>query len=235
MRQTTHKTARRIRYLQEKLRTVSFLLETTYGPPPPQRRRRPLDVLIMTILSQNTNDRNSERAYRAMRKAFPTWEAVMNAPQRRLVRLLKPGGLAATKSRRIRRLLRSIAAQGELMLGNLRRLSTEEVESRLLSFDGVGYKTARCVLLFALGRDVFPIDTHIFRVLRRLDVIPEGMSVEKAHQYLPARVPPGRSYALHLHLIAHGRQICHPRKPECAACVLRRLCPHGRRREQPGV
>ena len=214
------KTKRKVRRIQE-------LLAAAYGEPSPQQEGAPLDSLIMTILSQNTNDVNSHRAYRAMREAFPTWEDVMRAPRAKLERVLKPGGLARTKSGRIQRILRSIADSGELSLDHLRRMADDEAERCLLAYEGVGYKTARCVLLFALGRDAFPIDTHILRVLKRLGILPEGMSADKAHEYMPPLIPKGKCYIFHVNLIAHGRQVCHPRKPECAGCVLRRLCAYG--------
>jgi len=209
--------------LRNKLKSVDRLLEKEYGTPK-RRRIDPLDELILTILSQNTNDRNRDRAFRAMRQAFPTWEDVMNAPRAKLEKVLKPGGLAKTKSGRIQKILRSIAKRGPLNLEYLRPLPTEEVERILQSFDGVGPKTARCVLLFSLGREAFPIDTHIFRVLKRLGIIPEGMNAAKAHQYVPQFVRDGRSYVLHLNAIRHGRAVCHARNPDCGICVIRRHC-----------
>ena len=209
--------------IRNKLKSVDRLLDKEYGVPK-RKRIDPLDELIVTILSQNTNDRNRDRAYTAMREAFPTWRDVMNAPQAGLEKVLKPGGLAKTKSGRIQKILRSVAKRGSLSLNYLRRLPTEEVERELESFVGVGPKTARCVLLFSLGREVFPIDTHIFRVLGRLGVIPSGMTPAKAHEYVPEFVPEGRSYVLHLNIIAHGRTVCHPRNPACHDCVVRRHC-----------
>lgn len=199
------------------------MLEKQFGVPK-HKRTDPLDELILTILSQNTNDRNRDRAYAAMREAFPTWPDVMNAPRAKLEKVLKPGGLAKTKSRRIQNILREIAKRGSLNLNYLRRLPTEQVEKVLESFEGVGPKTVRCVLLFSLGREAFPIDTHIFRVMRRLGVIPSGMNVAKAHEYVPQFVPVGRSHALHLNIITHGRTVCHARKPSCPSCVVKRHC-----------
>ena len=211
------------RTVRNKLRSVDRLLEKEYGI---LKRKRidPLDELILTILSQNTNDRNRDRAYAAMREAFPTWTDVMNAPRAKLEKVLKPGGLAKTKSKRIKKILRSIAKRGQLNLNYLRRLPTEQVEKELESFVGVGPKTVRCVLLFSLGREAFPIDTHIFRVLGRIGVIPSGMTVAKAHEYLPQFVPEGRSYVLHLNIITHGRTVCRSRNPACQSCVVRRQC-----------
>ena len=211
-------------HIRRKVRAVDRRLEAAYGPPRPQKRGDPLDQLIAAILSQSTNDRNSHRAFVAMREALPTWEAVMDAPLDDLVRVLKPGGLAKTKAGRIQRMLRSIAEQGAISLDHMKRLPSDEVERRLLAYDGVGYKTARCVLVFALGRDSFPIDTHVLRVLKRLGVIPEGMSADRAHEHAPQFIPDGRAYAFHVNLIAHGRARCHPSNPECAQCPLKRHC-----------
>jgi endonuclease-3 len=211
--------------VRRRLKMVDRLLEQQYGTRERRRKRvDPLDELIRTILSQNTNDRNRDRAYAAMREAFPSWHEVMSAPRARLERVLRPGGLAKTKSARIQKILRSIAKRGELSLAYLRRLPTEEVQRGLESFDGVGPKTARCVLLFSLGREAFPIDTHILRVLKRFGIIPSGMTAAKAHEYVPEFVPEGRSYSLHLNIIAHGRAVCHARNPACDTCIIRKQC-----------
>ncbi|NIA14786.1 MAG: endonuclease III [Nitrospiraceae bacterium] len=199
------------------------LLRARYGNPKP-RRDNPLEALVRTILSQNTSDVNSRQAYEALRRAFPAWQNVLDADIADVEAALRPGGLAKTKSRCIVRMLRSVAARGALNLDYLAELPTPEAEQALMAFDGVGPKTASCVLLFALGRDVFPIDTHIARILKRLGVVSEGMPVETAHRYVAPLAPPGRSLALHVNLIAHGRGVCRARRPDCAACVLRPLC-----------
>lgn len=207
------------------LRTVDRLLERVYGPRAHTPGWDPLDALIWTILSQNTSDVNSDRAHDALHAAFPDWQSVLRAPVRDLERVLRPGGLAKTKARRIQRILSLIAQEhGHLDLDWLRDRPSAEAEQWLLGFDGVGYKTARCVLLFSLGRDVFPIDTHIFRILGRLGVIPPGMTAEKAHRFVQPLVPEGRCLSLHINLIAHGRGTCHARNPECGRCPIRRHC-----------
>ncbi|MFO7976108.1 MAG: endonuclease III [Candidatus Hydrogenedentota bacterium] len=203
---------------------IDARLVKAYGEPAPHPPGDPLDGLIATILSQNTSDTNSKRAYAAMRAAFPTWKDVMNASPKQLENILRPGGLAKTKGARIQRLLESITAKGRLSLDPIKKMTNDEAQAYLLAFDGVGYKTARCVLLFQLGRDVFPIDTHVYRVLRRMDIIPEKMNGERAHLYLPQFIAKGRCYPLHINLIRHGRHICHPRNPECAQCPLQSRC-----------
>jgi endonuclease-3 len=210
--------------LKLNLTVIDRLLVKQYGDPKPWREN-PLDSLIATILSQNTNDKNSSAALDAMRRAFPTWKDVMNADLAKLEEALRPGGLAKTKSRRIQEILRAISRRGSFNLGYLAKLSPDDAEKELLKFHGVGRKTARCVLLFALHKDVFPIDTHIERVLKRVAVLPQKMPAEKAHTYIAPAIPSGRCLALHLNLIFHGRRVCHARKPECGICILRRSCP----------
>ena len=210
--------------LKRLVRWIDVALVKAYGEPEPHPKDDPLDGLIATILSQNTSDTNSGRAYKALRAAFPTWEEVMNASRRRLERILKPGGLAKTKSARIQRILKSIAKTGPLSLDPIRKMTNEEAEAYLLAFDGVGYKTVRCVLMFDLGRDVFPIDTHVYRVLKRVGAIPATMNADRAHVYVPQFIAQGRCYALHVNLIRHGRRVCRPQSPRCEACPLRRKC-----------
>lgn len=216
---TTQKT--RLRRL---IAWLDVRLVKTYGEPAPYPPADPLDGLIATILSQNTSDTNSRRAYDAMRTEFPTWEHVMNAPRGHLEQVLKPGGLARTKSARIQRILQSIAETGSLSLDPIKKMANEEAEAYLMGFDGVGYKTARCVLMFNLGRDVFPIDTHVHRVLTRVGVIPPKMTTDRAHTYVPQFIAKGRCCPLHINLIRHGRRICHPRSPNCGQCALQSKC-----------
>ncbi len=210
--------------LRHLVRWIDRALVKAHGEPEPYPRGDPLNGLIATILSQNTSDTNSGRAYEALVAAFPTWEDVMRAPRKQLERVLKPGGLARTKSARIQRILKTIAETGSLSLDAVREMTNEAAEAYLLAFDGVGYKTVRCVLMFELGRDVFPIDTHVYRILTRMGIIPQGMSADRAHVYVPQFIGKGRCYALHINLIRHGRRICHARNPECVQCPLRRRC-----------
>lgn len=213
------------------LRAVDIALRRVYGVPT-ERRRDPIAVLVATVLSQNTNGVNSSRAYRAMREAFPKWEDVIEASLGKLEKVLRPGGLARTKSKRIQKMLRSIAARGSFSLRHLEKMSVEEAEGELRSFDGVGPKTARCVLLFAFAKDAFPVDTHIERILKRLGLVPPGMSAEKIHESVQPLVPKGRFLSLHLNLIAHGRAVCHPRNPECTYCVVKARCAYGRQKTE---
>ncbi len=203
---------------------IHHLLLREYGDHP-WHPRDPVATLVSTILSQNTNDVNRDRALERLRERFPTWEAVRNAPLEELIEAIRPAGLAPTKGPRVQEALRRITAErGKLSLDFLADLPLEEAREWLLSISGVGPKTAAIVLLFALGRPAFPVDTHVHRVARRLGLIPPRTSRDKAHALLEALVPPEIYYPFHLNLIAHGRAVCHARAPECARCVLQDQC-----------
>ncbi len=210
-----------------KVRAVFKLLYKTYGEP----ERSQMDAvseLICTILSQNTNDGNRDRAYTALRTRFPTWEQVRDAPARQVVAAIRPAGLANQKGPRIQRVLRRIAkldpVSGRLDIDFLAGLPVDEARQWLMSLDGVGPKTAAIVLLFSLDRPAFPVDTHVHRVTTRLGLIPEGTTAEKAHGILEALVPPEWYYAFHLNLIAHGRAVCKAQRPRCEICPLQKQC-----------
>jgi len=209
-----------------KLTRIAALLCQAYGPCRPARRRdNPLDTLVHTILSQNTSDVNSDRAYAALRQRFPDWEDVHRAPLRTLISTIRSGGLANIKAVRIKALLEEIwAEQRHFDLSFLRDLSDEEVQAYLARFKGIGSKTIACVLLFGMGRPAFPVDTHVFRVSRRLGILDGRITPEKAQEFLESRTPPGDRHALHLHLVRHGRQVCKAQRPLCAGCVLARVC-----------
>lgn len=201
-----------------------------YGEPRWRHPLPPVDELVSTILSQNTNDVNRDRAFVALREAFPTWEAVRDAPARDVVRTIRPAGLANQKGPRIQAALRAITEErGSLNLRFLRRMPPEQALAWLMRFKGVGRKTASIVLLFSLGMPAFPVDTHIYRISGRLGLRPERSGLEQAHDLLARTFPPETYYAAHLNLIRHGREVCHARRPACPTCTLRRMCPYGRR------
>ncbi len=202
---------------------------------PRRSRLDPVDELVCTILSQNTNDQNRDRAFEALRARFPTWEAVRDAPTEEVARAIRVAGLANQKAPRIQEALRRIGqANGRLSLDFLRDLPTEEARAWLENLPGVGPKTAAIVLLFALDKPAFPVDTHIYRVTGRLGLRPPNMSVEKAHRWLEAVFPPETYYDAHLNLIELGRRYCRPRNPRCAQCPVLDLCPEGQRRVGEG-
>lgn len=196
-----------------------------YGYPEWPNPVPPLDQLISTILSQNTNDTNRDRAFLALRRRFSTWEAVLDAEPDAVVNAIRPAGLANQKGPRIQEVLREITRQrGSLDLDFLSDLPPEQAMSWLQSFKGVGPKTASIVLLFSFGKPAFPVDTHIYRVTGRLGIRPARMSVEQAHTFLTQLFPGDTYYALHLNLIRLGREICQARKPKCPLCPLSQMC-----------
>lgn len=187
--------------------------------------RDPVSTLVSTIISQNTNDTNRDRAMERLQERFPTWEEVRDAPEETVVDAIRPAGLGPTKAPRIQGALRRITEkEGDISLDFLRDLTAEEARDWLTDLPGVGPKTAAIVLCFALGKPAFPVDTHVHRVSGRLGLIPEGTSREKAHDVLEQIVPEKIYYPFHLNLIAHGRAICHSRNPECERCVVRESC-----------
>jgi endonuclease-3 len=211
---------------RRRLRTIVRRLERRFGPLEPPRATDPLEELVWTVLSQHTSDANAERAFRALRAAFPSWEAVLAAPTPALARAIRSGGLANTKAARIRAILREIAErEGRLDLTRLRGMSDEEVRAYLTSLPGVGPKTAAVVMAFALGRDAIPVDTHVHRVSRRLGLVPPKASAERAHDLLHELVPAELRTPLHVGLIRLGRELCIARRPRCEACPLADRCP----------
>jgi len=206
-------------------------LERVYGRPESRTRRDLIAGLVGTILSQNTTDLNSRRAFEDLRERFPVWSDVESANVRSIESAIRRGGLARTKARRIKGVLRGIhASTGRLDLGFLRRMSDDEVFAYLLALDGVGIKTAACVALFGLGRDVMPVDTHVHRVVGRLGVVGHPRFRDATFEALKGVVPSGESLSLHVNLIRLGRDLCRPRDPDCTACPVRLECDLGRSR-----
>lgn len=192
----------------------------------PRRRPDPLDELILTVLSQNTNDVNRDRAYHKLRERFPGWDGVAAAPARKIEAAIRVGGLAKQKSARIKAMLRLIKErEGRLNLESLCKMQREEALDYLYSIKGVGEKTAACVLLFSCGKPVFPVDTHIHRLSKRLGLVPQKTGAKQAHGIMGELVPDKAVYCFHINMIEHGRKICHPRKPECNKCCLNKKCP----------
>jgi endonuclease III len=208
--------------------TINQRLIEVFGYPEWRNPLPPLDELVSTILSQNTNDLNRDRAFNALRRRFPTWESVRDADEAEVIDAIRPAGLANQKGSRIQAVLRDISAErGQLELDFLAGFDdVEEARAWLVKFKGVGPKTAAIVLLFSLQKPAFPVDTHIYRVSGRLRLRPPNMNVEQAHEYLEALFQPSAYYPAHLNLIRLGREICQARKPNCSACPLRDVCPY---------
>jgi endonuclease-3 len=214
-----------LKHLKAKLSKITLLLERHYGIP---RRTDPgnlLDILIETILSQNTSDQNRDRAYQRLKTRFPHWEDVLEAKMNGIVSAIRQGGLARQKAKRIREILHWIKReQGKLSLSFLRKMDSEEIKQTIGALKGIGPKTLHCLLLFGLRREAFPVDTHILRIGKRLGFIPEWMGAEKAHLWMSPLIPEEKSLSLHLNLIRFGRSLCQARKPLCDICFLNKEC-----------
>lgn len=202
-------------------------LEAAYGRRPWKTWGTPLDVLVGTILSQNTTDTNSDRAMDRLVAAFPTWDDAARAPLGRIAAAIRPAGLHRQKARSIRAILCGLVAErGRARLDFLRRWPTPRIRDFLAALPGVGPKTVACTLLFStLRRPVLPVDTHVHRVSRRLGLIDARTTAAQAHERLAARVPARLVYAFHVLLITHGRRVCHARRPRCEACPIDLVCP----------
>ncbi len=205
-------------------------LAKQYGPIGFKPGGDPLAQLVQTILSQNTSDVNSDRAYKSLRKRFPTWESVMNAPTRQIADSIRQRGLANIKAPRIKETLRIILKrEGRLSLARIRRMRNAEAMDYLTSIKGVGVKTAACVLLFALGRPVMPVDTHVHRVTRRLGWVPEKARPDDIGPVLEHHLPDKQILSMHIYLVWHGRKTCKAQHPLCAECSLAKQCAFGRK------
>ena len=205
---------------------VASRLAREYGKGRWVADEEPLDSLIGTILSQNTSDVNSGRAFDSLKRRFPAWERVLKATPRQVASAIKHGGLAEIKSRRIKAILSQIKKKhGRLDLGFLRRMPVEMGYDYLVSFTGVGPKTAACVLLFACRKPVFPVDTHILRIAKRLHWARTQETAEAFQERVQGLIPKEWVYLLHVNLSALGRRVCRPQRPKCPECVLAKLCP----------
>ena len=216
------------------LARIYDLLITTYGEPKNEPDYDPLGGLIGTILSQHTSDINSDRAYQQLIAAFPTWEEVRDAPTYAVADAIRTGGLANIKAPRSQDALLTLTERqreqgstqslSDFLHDELTKRTSEEAWQYLRSIQGVGPKTAACVLMFNLNRPVMPIDTHVFRVSKRLGLIGPKVNADQAHNIFAGSVPPDWVYPLHVNLIRHGRQVCHAQRPNCAQCTLYNEC-----------
>jgi endonuclease-3 len=214
---------------RSRIRAIRDRLRGYYGHPRNEPHHAPLDELVLTVLSQNTNDRNRDVAYVRLRKRFPHWAAVAAAPVEEIEEAIRPGGISKVKSLRIKSMLGVIEAEtGGLDLEFLAQASRDEAIEFLERLPGVGRKTAACVLLFAYDRPELPVDTHVYRVCMRLGLIRPKAPFEEAHDVMRAVTDPADVFELHVNLIRHGRRICSARNPACLACPLLGVCPYGK-------
>ncbi len=208
--------ARRLRAIRERLQAI-------YGVPVMEPHGDPLAELVLTVLSQSTNDRNRDVAYLRLRERLETWEAVRDAPVSEIEEAIRPGGISKVKSARIKAILEAIG--DDLDLSWMRDAPVAQSRDYLCALPGVGRKTAACVLLFAYGLRDIPVDTHVSRVGTRLGLLRPGAPFEELHDELLRMTPPGAELELHVNLLRHGRRTCHAQRPACRACALRRMCP----------
>ncbi len=214
----------------DRIAEICALLDGEYGRPDTKPRYGPLDEFVLTILSQNTSAANYTRAFANLRERFGDWNAVRTASEAEIEDAIRPGGLARIKAPRIKQALSDILERtGDLSLDFLADMPDEDARRFLMEFDGVGIKTASCVLMFSLNRPVLPVDTHVHRLSQRLGLIDRTVSAEAAHDALQAVVPDELVYSFHVNLVTHGRRVCKAQKPACDGCVLLHLCPHGQR------
>lgn len=211
--------------LQQKAKIISETLEDLFGVPNWDGTEDVLECLVLTILSQNTTDVSRDKGYTQLRKKFPTWEDVLQADADAVEAVIKIVGLGKQKTETIKNFLAWLKREhGELSLEFIHDMKTEDALDFLIQHKGIGIKTASVTLSFACGREVFPVDTHIIRISKRLGLVQPNCSAEKAHYELPLIIPKGKSYPFHMNLIYFGRQICNARKPLCEQCPLTQHC-----------
>jgi endonuclease-3 len=200
------------------------LLERAYGVPR-LSDRDPVDILVRTILSQNTTSANTHRAFERLKKAYPHYDLLLKAPEEEIAQHIRQGGLANIKANRIKETLERIKEDaGFVNLDFLENMELEKARSYLLALPGVGHKTTAVVLLFAFGMPTMPVDTHVNRVSRRLGFVPPEASIEEAQRLLEKITPPEKYCSLHVNLIRHGRNTCKARSPLCQECFLKEIC-----------
>ena len=215
-------------YTDKPIHYIVQNLERAYGVPENKRSSDPLDMLIKIILSQATSDTNSHRTFAELKKRFPYWDAALRARTSTIADTIRSGGLANQKAQVIKELLRQINEEhGTLDLSFLHDFDEEAASAYLKQFRGIGPKTIACTLLFACRKEVFPLDTHIFRVLRRVGLIPQKCTDQRAHEIMNRIVPKGKFYSFHVNLIRHGRALCRPREPLCERCPIVEYCDYG--------
>ena len=211
--------------LHQKAKIISDTLENLFGIPTWDGTEDVLECLILTILSQNTTDVSRDKGYVQLREKCPTWEDVLQADADAVEATIKIVGLGKQKTETIKNFLAWLKKEyGELSLEFIHDMKTEEGLDLLCQHKGIGIKTASVTLSFACGREVFPVDTHILRISKRLALIPQNCSADKAHVELPKVVPKGKSYPFHMNLIYFGRRICNARKPLCEECPFTQHC-----------
>ncbi len=213
------------RALTRKVLIVDKILAEMYGEKKQERFMEPTDELILTVLSQNTNDINRDRAFTALREKFPTWQDAAGASTTSIASAIKIGGLANIKSKRIKKILKQIGEKSDdYTISFIKKMPDEKAWEYLVAFDGVGPKTASCVMMFSLGKDTMPVDTHVHRLSKRLGLIANSVNADQAHDWYREMSFPVSAYQFHLNLIQHGRTLCRAKSPQCFECRLKKQC-----------
>lgn len=216
-----------------RFRRIVQILEQTYGSPRHGNKDDPLDELFYIILSQMTTAKSFGRVFDRLKSAIPDWAMLLDLPTRRIKVLIKDAGLSNQKAPRIQEIVRRVVRDfGAADLSVLRAMTDEAAQEYLTSLPGVGVKTAKCVMMYALGREVLPVDTHVARVARRLGLLPAGTPNGRIHEVLEEVVPARWRYSFHVNAVAHGQKACLAPRPQCIECPLHRLCCHHRDQKQ---
>ena len=211
--------------LKEKAKQITQRLENKFGVPQREDIMDPLSNLVLTVLSQSTNDKNRDTAYHRLKDRYPTWEQVMNGNVKIIADAIRPGGLANQKSERIQNILKWIQKEyGTLNLDCLCDMDADQAIEKFTQLKGVGVKTISVVMMFSCGIDIFPVDTHVHRICRRLGFVPDNATAEKTFWQMRPIVPRGKSFSLHMNFLKLGRTICYARKPRCEQCLVNDLC-----------
>lgn len=204
---------------------VAEQLARQYGKSNLGNKADPLDELIYISLTRQTHEKNALRTWEALITAYPTWEMLLEAPEQEVAGVIADGGFSRQKAKWIQQSLRLIKGRsGSLSLDFLDDLDDQEAERFLCSLPGINVKSAKCVLMYSLERDVLPVDTHVRRVSERLGLLEPGLTSKRAHEWLEAVVPPRHRFAYHVGAVMHGRQVCTVARPRCGECVLKHSC-----------
>lgn len=223
-------TAKKPPHCKEILDAFETLWGNEVNPPSGLKHEEPLDGLILTVLSQHTNDKNRDRAFANLKKIYPDWSQAAGAPEADIADAVRSAGLGNTKAAKIKKILPAVKeCFGDYSIKGLASWPVGEARKYLVGLPGVGVKTAACVLIFDLEMPAFPVDTHVARIARRLGWVPEKMSAEDIQEYLEEVLPPERFRGAHLNFIEHGRGVCDARKPRCGECPVNKVCRYGKK------
>lgn len=211
--------------LKRKALRIAAILDDSYGSPRHGNKDDPLDELVFILLSQMTTGPSFNRVYDRLKAAYPAWKNLLEVPHRQLKTLIKDAGLSGQKAPRLQAVFQKLKQDfGAVTLQPLAQMTNEDAETYLTALPGIGLKSAKCILMYSLGRHVLPVDTHVWRVTRRLGLVDERVPYTKVHQALEAVTPARARYGLHVNGLAHGRQVCLTLRPRCGICPLRRMC-----------